>query len=104
MLCVYMSISEAIRRHGRKFDMGSERYQYKSSFRASRIDLDRLEIYRSPVRLMLNVDNVAKSAMAHYWRRVRLWLEGNGNRRIIRIATSALTDLRSYRRLGRANH
>ncbi|MEN3293876.1 MAG: hypothetical protein V7642_3129 [Burkholderiales bacterium] len=73
-LCAYMAISAAIARGGAKFELGSGRYEYKSSLLGVRLDMDRLEIYRSPQQLALNLDNVVKAVVLACIRRLKLWL------------------------------
>jgi hypothetical protein len=96
-LCAYMAISEAIARGGTRFELGSGRYEYKSSLLGVRLDMDRLEIYRSPQQLVLNLDNVAKVVVVAYIRRLKLWLLSREKSLITRFVFNLLFFLRNLR-------
>lgn len=73
-LCDYLTICECIDRGGRKFDMGSGRFEYKERLLAVRHEMDCMKIYRSYGQLVLNCDNVAKAIAGRYIRWIRIWL------------------------------
>jgi len=78
-LSTYTSICRAIELGGKIFDIGSSRFNYKTHFLGQRLDLDRIDIYRSKRHLALNAGHAARSFAASYLRRLKIWLHtGHG--------------------------
>jgi hypothetical protein len=99
MLSFYRLICEAIRHGTARCDLGSERYQYKERFLAYRIDMDRLDIYRSHRRMLVHADNVIGAALASYRRKIKLWSHDNASSPFARMRMSTLNQFQHLKRI-----
>lgn len=73
-LCYYRTICEAIRRGGSVFNLGMQRYDYKTRLLGIRRDLDSVAIYRSRQAQLRRIDHVLDMANDDLLRRVKLHL------------------------------
>lgn len=73
-LCCYLTICECIVRGGREFHLLWGRAPYKYLLAGVQRNLDHLDIYRSPVALLLGADHVLKNAAQSVLRQTRFWL------------------------------
>ncbi|WP_158592198.1 GNAT family N-acetyltransferase [Noviherbaspirillum sedimenti] len=73
-LTVYLTICESIDRHGKNFYLGGGPFDYKGRMLGVQQVMDRLDIYRSYGKLMLNFGSAAKTVMVGYVRRLNVWL------------------------------
>lgn len=79
-LCYYLTICEALRRGGRIFNMGTQRYDYKERLCGVRRDLDHLTIYRSRWKQALHADSMLRMALGRHLRRAKLWVQARESR------------------------
>ena len=73
-LTIYLTICESIVRQGKRFYLGGGPFDYKSRMLGVQHEMDRLEIYRSYGKLMLNFDRAAKTVIDGYVRQLNVWL------------------------------
>jgi hypothetical protein len=74
MIAARKAVSEAIQMGGKCFELGSGRLEYKIRLNGVRIDMDRLDIYRSSFKKWRHVDHAAKASMAGHIRQLKLRL------------------------------
>ena len=114
-LCYYFTICEAIRRGGRVFNMGSQRYEYKERLLGVRRDLDHLTIYRSRWKQLRHADVMLQMALGRIIRQAKLWIRererckaagiGGGSGRVVaRIAQRLVTGYRGVLSLLNGRH
>ena len=103
-LCCYLSVCNAIDNGATAYHFGWGRTNYKYAMGAKNVDLYRIEIYRSRMRLVGNVGHFFKMRISCNIRRYKLWMEcidqGNTklNRRIV-VAIKTLRKIKSYFRV-----
>jgi hypothetical protein len=73
-LVLYQTICEAIVRGGRKFFLGGGVFGFKSRMLGVQLCMDELQIYRSYGKLILNIDQAAKTIVVAYIRKLKSWL------------------------------
>lgn len=100
--CCYLSVCEAINHGAKEYHFGWGRTNYKYAMGAKNVDLYRIEIYRSRIRLAGNIGHFLQLTVFFEIRRYKLWLEqidqGNTklNKRIVN-AIMALRRIKSFR-------
>jgi hypothetical protein len=106
ILCCYLTICKCIARGGSEFHFLWGRYDYKFTLGAVERELDRVNIYRSRVHMVLNGRTVLRALVDGYRRRGKLWLqyEAMHERGMVPVLASRLmNELRRLRRWSRAN-
>lgn len=94
-LSVYLTICESITRGCTKFYLGGGRFDFKGRILSAMENMDRLEIYRSPLAMVFNFDNAVKASVAAGIRRVKVWLHEHQDRFIAKCVFSAFYFWRS---------
>lgn len=96
-LCYYRTICEAIARGGTVFNLGIQRYEYKTRLLAVRRDLDHVAIYRSRWKQVWCARDVLGMTSAGIVRRAKLHLLARENSRLTRTVTAIVSRLRILR-------
>lgn len=73
-LCVHRTICESIARGGKKFYLGGGVFEFKNKLSGVLLGMDELQIYRSRVKMLLNVDTVARTFIVSWVGKVRKML------------------------------
>jgi hypothetical protein len=96
-LCYYRTICEAITRGGTVFNLGIQRYDYKTRLLAVRRDLDRVTIYRSRWAQVRHAHCVAGMLAGRLVRQVKLHLQAREQSRLTRSVMTLLSMLRTIK-------
>lgn len=90
MISAHRAISEAVRLGGKTFELGSGRFEYKTRLNGARVDMDRLDIYRSPAARWFHIRHFAQACAAGHFRKAKLWLLSREKSLLTRTAISFL--------------
>ena len=96
-LCYYRTICEAIERGGTLFNLGIQRYDYKTRLLASRRGLDKIRIYRSRRAMFMRPHQVCGMWIGELLRNAKLHLQAHEKSRLTRFAIAALALARAVR-------
>lgn len=97
-LTIYLTICESIARQGKKFYLGGGPFDYKSRMLGVQQEMDRLEIYRSYGKLMLNFHVAAKTAIDGYVRETNVWLHKNEDKWVSQVVLNSFYFLKNLRK------
>jgi hypothetical protein len=75
-VCTFLSIQAAIERGAREYHLLWGRYEYKYRLLGIQRDYDRILIYRSKLRMALNLPIYLLVALRGTGRKIRIWLRG----------------------------
>lgn len=79
MLCYYWAVCESIGKGVKKFHLGSGRLEYKVSLLGVQQSMEQVDVYRSPVAMVLNCDWVMRSKSKTFILKLRKWLRSHEN-------------------------
>lgn len=88
-LTVYLTVCESIARGARKFYLGGGRFDFKSRMLGVRLEMDRIEIYRSYGAMLRHADQAARTAFDGRLRRLKTWLREREDAPAARLVLSA---------------
>ena len=94
MLCYYWAVCESINKGVKKFHMGSGRLEYKVSLLAVQQNMEQVEIYRSPVAVVLNYDWVMRSKSKALVLKLRKWLRSHEDSSPVRLLLASRAAMR----------
>ena len=80
ILCCYHCIAHAIEAGGARFSFGWGRFEYKYRLLGERVDLVRIDLYRSRLALLADLAFLCGRAVSGYERRLKEWLASPAGR------------------------
>ena len=96
-LCYYRTICEAIERGGTLFNLGIQRYDYKTRLLGLRRGLDKVRIYRSPRTMFVRPHQVCGMWIGQLLRNAKLYLQAHEKSALTRFAVATLSVARAMR-------
>lgn len=100
-LTVYLTVCESIAMGCRKFYLGGGRFDFKSRMLGVLQEMDRLDIYRSRAKMLLNIDKAGKVVVDGYVRQLKTWLRKNEEKALARFVVSSFYSWKNMRKKDR---
>ena len=101
-LCCFLTICESIARSGKEFHFLWGEYEYKYTLLGLKRNLDHVNVYRSRMQFLFNVNLASGTAWNGYVRRTKLWLHQGDTQSsaVARMILKSLSFMRKMKQIG----